>query len=501
MSRLGWWLPALLVATPLGAQHPGPRDWRAFDRYVAEAVRDWNAPGLAIAVVAGDSVVFAHGYGVRALGTHDSVDTHTLFANASTTKAFTSMVLAMLVDDGRMSFDDPVIRWLPGYRLADPWVTRELRVRDLVTHRVGFGDPLFLWYGRDAGWDTIAHRLAFVEPETSFRSHFAYNNVSYATAGVIAGVVAGEPWDALVHTRILAPLGMNETVTRGSDLPMNGNVAEPHDIINDTLQRIEPPQLVDPIPSAGAMYSSVSDMAKWLRFLLDSAQVGPRRLVSAASFTELFRPQMIIGEDEFYPTALRTHPHVTAYGMGWFLQDYRGQWVVFHTGSIDGYVAIVGMMPDLGVGVVAFANRDHVEVRHALMLRVFDMFLDGPPHDWSSDLRGMYDSLAAASAERRAARDSARVVGTNPSHALDAYVGAYADSAFGVGRVRMEDGHLVWAVSAYLTGTLEHWQYDTFRIHWRRPWLGTNVVTFLTGADGQITGARTMGYNLDRVEN
>jgi CubicO group peptidase (beta-lactamase class C family) len=487
------------TAAPAAAQAPRASDFSALDGYVARAVRAWQVPGLAMAVVHGDSVVFARGYGVRTRGTADAVSAHTLFANASTTKAFTAVGVAMMVDAGKLAWDDPVTRYLPGFTLRDPYVTREITLRDLLSHKVGFGDPDYLWYGVDDDYATILHRLRFVDPESSFRSRYAYNNVTYATAGVIAGQAYGAGWGALVRQRILEPLGMRETVTEGHDLTDRADVASPHDLVHDTLRAIpDVGRLADPIAPAGAMYSSVLDMARWIRFLLNEGRVGDTVLVQPETLAELFHPQTIIPFTSFYPTARRTHPHFTAYGMGWFLQDYRGEFAAFHTGSIDGTVAIVGLLPARKLGVVVFANRDHAELRHALMLRVFDLYLGAERRDWSAELKAMYDSLDAQGAERRAAIDAQRVPDTRPSLPLERYAGTYADSARGTVTIALEGDRLVFSRSAFLTGDLTHWHYDTFALRWRNAWLGQTLITFRLAADGTVEGVEWEGAELKR---
>src|SRR5574341_94032 len=446
-----------LVALLLALQ-PAAAQLRGFDAYVAQAVRDWNVPGLAIAVVKDDSVMFLKGYGVRALGSTDTVGPHTLFANASTTKAFTALAVALMVDDGKLQ-----------------------------------------WYGRTFDYAAMLRRLRYVNPESSLRSRFADNNVAYATAGVIVGRVAGTSWDEVVKTRILTPLGMTETVTQARDLASRGDVAAPHDYIGDTLRLIgrDAVDLVDPIAPAGSMYSTVTDMAKWLRFLLDSGRVAGRRLVTAASFAELFRPQVVIGpQDGFYPTARLTRPHFTAYGLGWFLEDYRGEFVAFHTGSIDGTVAIVGLVPERRLGVVIFANRDHAELRHALMYRVFDAYLGGPPRDWSKELRAMYDSLRNQSRQARHQAGAARVMGTAPSLPLDRYAGTYTDSLYGDLTLRLEGGALVAEVSPFLVADVEHWHYDVFRLRWRNRWVPPDFATFHVGPDGKVAEVDLAGLVL-----
>jgi hypothetical protein len=223
-----------------------------------------------------------------------------------------------------------------------------------------------------------------------------------------------------------------------------------------------------------------------MRFLLDSARIGGRRLVSDSAFSVLFTPQLLVPPGEFYPTSRLTHPHFAAYGMGWFLEDYRGEFVAFHTGSIDGMVAIVGLLPARRAGVVVFANLDHAEIRHALMYRVFDLLLGGPGRDWNAEMHAMYRARSDTAAMARRKLESARVPGTSPSLPLDRYAGTYADSLYPPVRVRVENGALVAEISSYLTADLEHWHYDTFQARWRNQWLGKDLVSFRLGPDGQV---------------
>lgn len=498
MSRLTAALLVVLGATPVVAQRP-PRELRDLDAWIARAMHEWEVPGLAVAVVKDDSLVFARGYGVRALGSAAPVTTATLFANASTTKAFTAVAVGMMVDEGKLAWDDRVTDRLPALVLHDPYPARELTLRDMLSHRVGFGDPGYLWYGTELDAGEMFRRLRFVEPESSFRARYAYNNVTFAACGLIAGEAYGAGWDALVRDRILQPLGMTATVTQGRLLPADANVAQPHDRVRDTLRVIPGvASLVDAIAPAGAMYSNVRDMSRWLRFLLRGLG-GDSALIRPGTLAELFRPQTIIPRESFYSTARRTDPRFTAYGMGWFLQDYRGEFVAMHTGSIDGYVAIVGLVPDRRLGVVVFANRDHAELRHAILWKVVDAYLGGTQRDWSADLLALYDSLDAQQAARRAEREARRVPGTRPSLSPEAYAGTYADSALGTVVVRATDGQLTLSRSPFLTGALEHWNYDTFRVRWDRAWLQPTPVTFRIGSDGVVTGVDLNGTALGRV--
>ena len=498
-------LAAALLAAPRAAAQTGGAagdPLAVFDAYAAQAVRDWKTPGLAVAVVRNDSVVFAKGYGVRTLGRPEPVEATTLFAVGSTTKAMTAAALAMLVDEGRVRLDDPVTKYLPTFELADPYVTRELTVRDLLTHRSGLPTADGLWYASPASFDTLMRRLRNVKPARSLRSGYAYQNMMYGAAGAVVAAASGVPWGEFVTQRIFRPLGMTRTVAfyaQGARLP---NVATPHAEVDDTLRPIAH-RNIDNIGPAGSVYSSAADMARWMRFLLDSARVrradGPgaleRRLIADSTFRELWTPQFVVPAASFYPTARLARPRLIAYGLGWFLHDYRGQLVAMHTGSIDGMSAIVGLLPEERVGIVVLANGDHAELRHALMFRAFDAHLGGATRDWSRDLRPVYDSLdrAGKAAERK--RDAARVKGTRPSLALGDYAGSYSDSLYGSVTVRQERGRLVLEFGPLRVGDLEHWHYDTFRARWRDRVLGNGEATFaLDPARRRATGVSLRGF-------
>src|SRR5688500_16981034 len=344
LSRL--LLPALVsLALPVAAAAQATATAGSFDAYATKAVRDWNAVGLAVAVVKDGQIVFARGYGIRELGRPDPVDTATLFAIGSTTKAMTAAALGMLVDEGKVRWDDPVTRHLPGFQMADPWVTREVTVRDLLTHRAGLGNADLLWFGTATPPAEIVRRVRFIPAEYSLRSSFIYQNIMYAVAGEVVAAASGMSWHDFIRTRILTPLGMSRTVTTLAATKGLPNVASPHDRIDDTVRVIRNAS-VDGVAAAGSIWSSVADMSKWLHFMLDSGRVGGKALLKPATFAELLKPQTMVTPSQFYPTASLTRPHWTTYSLGWFQQDYAGRAVTYHTGSIDGMVAIAGMIPD-----------------------------------------------------------------------------------------------------------------------------------------------------------
>jgi CubicO group peptidase (beta-lactamase class C family) len=483
-----------VLAPSAGAQST----MEGFDAYVARSVKDWNVPGLAIAVVKDDSVVFAKGYGVRRLGTHDSVDTHTLFANASTTKAFTSFVVQLLADDGKLRLDAPVVTYMPALHLSDPRATREITIADLLSHRTGLPESDFIWYEDTSSFPEILRRQGYVPFNAPVRSHFEYQNITYALAGEIAAQRAGTTWEKLVDSRILSPLGMHETFTGTPDENAHRNIAFAHDYVNDTV-RVIPRYKTDNIAPAGAMYSSVSDMAIWMRFLLDSARLGGKRVLSARGYADLFAPHILVDEKQFYPTAKLTHPRFQAYGQGWFLEDYRGEFVAFHTGSIDGMVAIVGLIPERRLGVVIFANRDHAELRHSLMYTVFDRYIGATTHDWNAEMLTMYTALRADGKKADKQIDSAHVLGTSPSLPLARYVGVYSDSLYGTATVKLEGKKLVAWFGPLQPQDLVHWHYDTFMAYARDAYRGRQLVTFRLADDGTVAALASGDVVLPRV--
>lgn len=488
----------LVATSTLQAQRPAtPRVLRdSLDAMIQRGMHDWHIPGLAVTVVRNDSVLMLRGYGVREYGKPGRVDEHTLFGIMSTTKAMTSTGIALLVEDDVLRWSDPVTKWVPEFEMPDPYVTRELHLLDLLTHRAGLGNADLLWLRWDLDDEEILRRVRDLAPAYSFRDGYIYQNIMFGLAGHVTERASGMSWAAFMRERLWAPLGMTRTFASWRDVDASGdpNVSAPHEIIGDTIAVItEDP--VDAIPSAGAVWSTAYDMARWVRFLLDSSRVGDGRLLSERNFRMLFRPHNLIPVEQFYPSTIRTQPHWTAYGAGWFLQDYRGEFVAFHTGSLDGRIAIVGLLPDHRLGVVMLANMDHAEFRHALMLKVFDLQLGDPSHDWNADLLQLYDSLAARGDSTRAARDAARVSGTSPRLPLEAYAGTYRHRVWGDLLVRFEKDRLVARLgeNPELGGPLVHWHYETFRTRWGDGRSSPGWLSFDIGPDGAVRAAQ-WGY-------
>ena len=455
-----------------------------FDEYANKAIKDWGVPGIAVAIVKNDQIVFAKGYGVRKLGDPTPVDEKTLFAIGSSSKAFTAAAIAMLVDDGKMKWDDPVTKHLPGFQLYDPYVTREITVRDLLCHRSGLDRAEFLWYGTPYDRNEIWRRIRYVKPSSSFRSAFGYQNIMYLTAGQIVERVSGKSWDDFVRERIFTPLGMTSSNTTIRAFAGQNNVSTPHAKVDDQVKTI-PWRNIDNIAPAGSINSSVTDMAQWVRLQLGEGSYKGARLISTGAAREMHESQTIIPKDPqlslFMPDA-----HFRSYGLGWMLQDYKGRKIVQHGGAIDGMIAMVGMVPEEKLGVVVLSNLQGQFLPTALMFRIFDAYLGGnPPKDWAGEmLKGMKGLEEQAKAAQKKAEES-RVKGTQPSLPLEKYAGTYKDDAYGDAKVLVENGKLVLRVPAFVAD-LEHWHYDTFRITPRENVVaGKALITFGLNAQGK----------------
>ena len=473
------------VSTPAFAQKAGIKPSLAgFDQYITKTMQDWKDPGLAIAVVKDDSIVLMKGYGTRTMGKTEPVDEHTMFAIGSSSKAFTATLVAMMVDQGKMRWDDPATTYLPDLQMYDPYVSRELTLRDMLTHRSGLARGDLMWYATDYNRDEILRRVRFLKPSWSVRARFGYQNIMYLAAGQAAARTAGTTWDQLVRDRIFMPLGMTETNTSTRDLQGKSNVATPHSEVDDTLITV-PWHNIDNIGPAGSINSNVSDMIKWVRFQLAQGKVGGKSLVSPSALGETHTAQMTIpvGAD-----ARQVNPftHLEAYGMGWFLQDYRGRELDQHGGNIDGMSAMVAIMPEEKIGLVILTNANGSPVPTIALYRVLDALLNEPPRDWNAEFRKGYEKARAHAKEAEQKRLAERTMGTKPSLPLDRYAGVYADSMYGDVTVTAENGTLRAKYGTAFDGTLEHWHYDTFRADWKGRALGKTFMSFALGADGKV---------------
>jgi len=466
------------------------------DSYAARTLKEFEVPGMAVAIVKDGKLVLAKGYGVRKMGESSPVDENTLFGIASNTKAFTAAALAILADEGKLAWDDPVIKHLPSFAMYDPYVTREMTIRDLLTHRSGLGlgaGDLLWWPASDYSRDEILSRLRFIKPASSFRSRYAYDNVLYLVAGQVIQAVSGKSWEQFIKERIFKPLGMNRSNTSVNDIRPGENVATPHGPVEGHIQPVTLTPMDNTGP-AGSINSCVSDMAKWLIVQLDRGAIknpssGSDRLFTERQSREMWSPHTILPLNDPPPALSGLKANFGAYALGWGLTEYRGYKTVSHTGGLPGYVSRVTLVPDLRLGVVVLTNQEAGGAFQALTYRILDHFMSAPSTDWISGFKMVSQQGQARAAEFEKQQKAARNVESKPSLSLDKYAGNYRDAWYGDVSIKLENGKLVLRFShtPALTGELEHWQYDTFIARWRDRSLNADAfVTFALKPDGSI---------------
>lgn len=464
---------------------------KEFDAYVERSRNLFQIPGLAVTVVKDGKVLLKKGYGVRQLGLPQPVDAQTLYACASTTKAMTATCMAMLVDEGKVKWDDPVINYLPDFQLYDPFVTRELKIRDLFTHNSGVGNADFLWSFMQIPAEQVVEKMKLVKPSYSTRSSFIYQNIFYVVAGKVIEKVSGQPWETFIRKRIFEPLQMTRTFPLLSQVK-DPNQSQPHYFYDNSIQVIQRTS-ADAVGPAGSVWSCVEDMSKWALCMLDSSKYAGGRLIKPTTWMELFKPQVMVTAAQFYPTAKLTKPNWTTYSLGWFQQDYQGRKINYHTGSLAGETAMHAQLPSERLAIYIFGNLDHAELRHALLFKAFDHFALGGSRDWSAEVFDLYKKQTETSEQQVKKFESERVPNTKPTLELAAYAGTYTDPLYGELTVAVQGSSLMVSVNNVAKATLEHWHYDTFRGFFEKRWWGKTNATFAFNSQGKIASVTFAG--------
>jgi CubicO group peptidase (beta-lactamase class C family) len=462
------------------------------DTYVARVMQTFDVPGLSLAVVKDGKVVVAKGYGVRRLGDAPTVDGRTLFGIASNTKIFTATALGLLVEEGKVAWDAPVISYLPWFRMSDPYVTRELTVRDLLVHRSGLGlgaGDLLWWPESTYDRKEIARRVKDLPLATSFRSAYAYDNVLYLIAGEVIEAVSGQNWETFVSERILKKVGMSGSNVRHSDAAGGANIATPHASVEGKLKAIRPFSSDNTNP-AGGINSNAEDMAKWMNVLLSRGQLADgSRLFSERTYRQLVALVTPMNVPQLPGEIAPLQPNFVGYALGLNVTDYRGRRVAMHTGGLPGYVSKVLWIPEINFGVSVLTNQESSPAFESVVYRVADHFLGAQPFDWAGQFKKLVDRQQAMQAELEKKRVAARAVASKPSLELAKYAGTYADSWYGDITIELQKDRLTMKFSKTpsLLGDLEHWQFDTFIVRWRDRELRADAyVTFALNPDGTI---------------
>jgi len=426
------------------------------DGVIEQAMADFEMPGLGLGVVVNGQVVLAKGYGVRSLDTGLPVTADTLFAIGSSSKAFTTFVLGTLVDEGLVEWDTPVREYLPEFRMYDEHATAALTVRDLVCHRSGLPRHEATWYNADVSRAELVHRLRYLEPFADLREEYNYQNLMFLTAGYLIERVTGSSWEDNVRQRIFSPLGMDSSNLSVFDSQKTDNFAVPHHEL-DGKTVVIPFRVIDTIGPAGAINSSINDMTRWLQVQLGGGAVDGKRLIEEATLRDMHTPHMVTGG---YPRAGDTSI-LQAYGMGWFLESFRGEYLVQHGGGIDGFITMVAFLPQRGIGVVTLSNATTSGLSPIVNSLVIDRLLGHTDKDWLGEALAQMKMGKEAQEKAGEDKELTRITGTSPSHPLEDYVGEYSNPGYGVITIGMADGKLNAEFNS-MTNVLEHWHYDVF---------------------------------------
>ena len=483
--------PALAFQQPKtsGGAEADAAAMRGFDEFVAQALQDWKAPGVAVAVVRGDRVILAKGYGYRDVDKKLPVTPNTLFSIGSITKSFTVTTLGMEMDEGKMDWDKPVREYLPGFRMFDPGLTEQLTMRDLVTHRSGLPRHDLVWYTSDFSRDDLIRRLQYLEPNKPLRAVFQYNNLMFMTAGYIAGQLDSKSWEDAVRTRILVPLAMNGTTYSYKDSEGSGDFSLGYRKSNDLKMEVRQTPFDPRCPDrcamgpAGEINSSAADMGKYVLFHMNQGKFGGKQLLSAGNSIQMQTPQMVIEGSPDYKEFTET-----SYGMGFFISGYRGHKQVEHGGNIDGFSAELAFLPDDKIGVVVLTNLNGTPLPNVIAYNVFDRLLGMEQVPWSKRFLDSEKQGLQSEQEAKNKGYVGRKMGTHPSHDLGNYVGDYGHPGYGVISIG-PDGDGFKMKFNLVSETLKHYHYDTFQVP-EDPFnpFEKLLVTFRTDANGEISG-------------
>jgi len=480
-----------LLSTTCAAAQSLPAD---LDEYVSRTMKTFDVPGLSVAIVKDGKVILAKGYGVKKMGEAAAVDENTLFGIGSNTKAFTAAAVATLVDEGKIAWDDPVYERLKGFQMYDPYVSKEMRIRDLLCHRSGLGlgeGDLMFWPHTTFTRDEVVYRLRFLKPATSFRSTFAYNNLMFLTAGQVVAAVSGKSWDDYVHDRIFVPLGMKTTNTSNDGFKSgSGNYAYPHSKVDGKLQVI-PFENLDNAAPAGSINSSAAEMCRWVMMQLNRGKIpgSEERIFAEKDSQEMWMQQTVIRVNEGGAEELKAlRPHLGGYGLGWFVRDYRGRKLVGHSGGVAGFVSHVEMVPEENLGVIILTNAEEDVAYDSILYHILDSYLGGGTKDYISAFKAAEDKEHKNAEETMQKAQQGRATDSKPSLPLEKYAGDYTDPWYGRVNIKQEGGPLVLRLERTTKGLadLQHWQYDTFKAHWRDRTVEDAFVTFALKPDGTI---------------
>jgi CubicO group peptidase (beta-lactamase class C family) len=462
------------------------------DATVQHARTEFNVPGISVAIVKDGKVVLSKGYGVRRLGEPAPMSDRTLVGIASNSKAFTDAALALLVDEGKLKWDDRVIDRLPEFALSDAYVTREMRIRDLPAHRSGLGlgaGDLMFWPATNLSTADVIYRLRFVPLETSFRSQYAYDNVLYNVIGAVIEKVSGQSWSRFIHDRFFVPLGMTSSLTSIAAVKPGDDVVSPHAREDGVLKAL-PHEPLDNNAPAGAIVSSAADLTKWVATLLNKGVMPDgKRLISEEQVRTLRTPLIFMPNPEPPKEISEMKSNFTAYAMGEVVREYRGHLLIYHTGGLQGMVTEISLLPEQNLGVIVLTNQESNAAFQSVTNTILDFYLGAAAKDWVSTYAELVHRNQDAAKKVVSEATAKRNADSKPGLPLASYAGRYRDPWYGDVLITESGGKLAMSFThtPRLTGTLEHWQYETFVVRWKDRSMDADAyVTFELTPEGKI---------------
>lgn len=454
----------------------------SLDQYVARALKDWQIPGASVAIVKNGKVVWMKGYGVKTAGSAEQVDENTLFMIGSNSKAFTGTALAILDAEKKLSLDDKVQKWLPDFKLYDPWVAKETNIRDLLCHRLGFetfqGD--FMYFDSDLSTAQVREKMAKLKPLYGFRSKWGYTNSAFMTAGEIIPKVTGKSWAEYITDRIFHPLGMHNSLALSKDIQTASNKCSAHTVVMGELKKI-PYGNIDNLAAAGSISSSASDMSKWVMALLANGKLGDKEIIPAGAIAQTRIPHSILGNGGH----MFNKAHFNLYGLGWFLEEYAGRRIVAHTGGVNGFVTSVCLVPEEKLGIIVLTNTDANNFFEALRNEIQDAFLGLPYRNYSNVFLGFHQGEEKEKAKQwKITRDSI-ALNLKTSLPIAAYTGEYQHAVYGKMNIRLEDQKLIMRFEHHKGryGTLEPLGGNRFFCTYNDPLYGMKKLEFATAGN------------------
>jgi len=462
----------------------------SLDLQIHQVIKDFEIPGLSIGIVRNDSIIFSKGYGNLEIHKERKVDENTIFGIGSISKSFTVLTLGILVDEGKIDWDDKVKAYLPYFELYVPYVTDNFTIRDLLTHRSGLKDVSggTLWYHSDYSREEIIKRLKYLEPVSGFREKPAYQNVMYVVASEIVKKVSGMSWDSFLKARVFDKLKMKNTISLSTEREANKNLAQPHIWDGDYKKVAIIQEKGDNLAPGGFIYSSASEMSNYMRLMLNNGVFGNDTIVSSKIIKEIFKPQII------FPQGGPYNNEFTSYGLGWFISPVKEHRIIEHSGGIDGMSAQLVMIKGMNLGFVILTNASNEPATFTLRALLLNELLGGDLNNFYSRVKDWRENHITE--KKESSKNIFKIAKTKPSLKITDYAGKYTDKMYGdilINNLNESELEISFSHTKVFRGKLKHWHFDTFKIDWYDIRVPDGFLTFNFNSKREI-----LGFSIDQ---